>query len=379
MACAGWDAGGAVLELQALTVRAGGFELGPVDLTVGEGECHVILGPTGGGKTVLLEGVLGLRAVAAGKVILGGEDIGGQAVESRRIGYVPQDLALFPHLSVRGNIEYGLRVRRIRDRERGRLIEELAETVGITGLMGRSPGNLSGGERQRVALVRALASGCRMLLLDEPFSALNESLRKDLWLMIKDLQRRYRLTLLMITHDLEEAFFLGDRLSVLIDGRVCQSAAKRTVYQHPATLEVAQFFGIKNLYRGRLEAITGGRARVVCARLGTTVEVCAQGLPSGVGQGAELVVGIRATEVMVRREGIPHPPRENLLRGRIVALHDKGAAYTVLFLPEGAQDRVEIELNTHAYRRLGLAEGGVRTVSLKQENLFVVRGAERLR
>jgi len=181
------------------------------------------------------------------------------------------------------------------------------------------------------------------------------------------------LTLLMITHDLEEAFFLGDQLSVLIDGRLHQSDIKHKVYQQPASIEVAQFFGIKNLFAGVLSRQNDGRIIVQSSVLHCDLDVDVQEALLGIASGAEVSAGIRANEVMVLR-GDADPSRwANTMSGRVHAILDKGAAYTVLFRPDTAAGlNIEIELNSHAYRRLGLYEGKDIRISLKRENLFVI-------
>jgi ABC-type Fe3+/spermidine/putrescine transport system ATPase subunit len=355
-----------VLELNGLTSGAGSFTIHPVSLKVEQGESHVILGPTGSGKTLLLETILGLRHIDAGRIELAGVDITSEPVEKRGIGYVPQDLALFPHLNVLDNILYGSRIRNGEDIQQDQFINELTQAVRIEHLLERMPDKLSGGEKQRVALVRAIASGCKVLLLDEPFSSVNESLRKDLWLMINALQKRFGLTLLLITHDLEEAFFLSDTMSIFINGRMQQSSAKRDVYQQPATRDVARFFGIKNLYKGVLE-----HGVVTAAELG--MELAIDSTLHQAIAGRKVMVGIRANEVMILRDDADPTRWENTVSGQVRAILDKGAAYTVLFTPDTAPHAtIEIELNSHAYRRLNINEGKKLSVSLKKENLFLI-------
>jgi molybdate transport system ATP-binding protein len=374
MASGSWVSGIIVLTLDNIVSQAGAFKLEPVTLHVEEGDCHVILGPTGSGKTVLLETILGLRDVISGHISLAGREVTSIPVEKRSIGYVPQDLALFPHLNVLENIRYGSNVREGEGHVDDSLINELTSAVRIEHLLQRFPENLSGGERQRVALVRAIASGCKVLLLDEPFSSVNESLRKDLWLMMKQLQARFGLTLLMITHDLEEAFFLGDRLSVMINGRIHQSDNKRNAYQQPATHEVAQFYGIKNLFDGVLSKNADGSATVKTSTLHYDLAVDMDQSSIAELENTEVITGIRAVEVMILREEADPSRWENTMTGHVHVILDKGAAYTVLFNPDNAPDlHIEIELNSHAYRRLRLNEGKKVSISLKKENLFVIQ------
>jgi len=173
-----------VLTLDRVCARAGTFRLSDISISVGQGESHVLLGPSGAGKTTLLEAIIGLRPLTGGRVELSGRDLAGVPAERRGMGYLPQRLSLFPHLTVRENILYGPRSRRLRPADYQPVVDALVEAVGIGELLDRRPATLSGGARQRVALVRALAARPPVLLLDEPFSALNESLRHELWRLL---------------------------------------------------------------------------------------------------------------------------------------------------------------------------------------------------
>ena len=172
-----------MLEVAELSVRAGGFSLSDISLEVYPSSCHVLLGPTGSGKTLLLESIIGLRNPDKGKILLDGSDITGCPAERRGLAYVPQDLALFPHLTVRENILYPLRIRGSKQNADNGIVRELIESLDIRHVLDRPVSNLSGGERQRTALARAVASGCRTLILDEPLSALHQSLKRELWFL----------------------------------------------------------------------------------------------------------------------------------------------------------------------------------------------------
>lgn len=241
-----------MLEIQSLSVSAGSFQLQEVSLEVRAGECHALLGPSGSGKSTLLRAILGVLPPDGGEIRLEGKDIVGLPIEHRGLGYVPQQLGLFPHLTVRGNLEYGARARGVPASTYRPLLDKLVLVAGIEPHLDRLPETLSGGERQRVGLVRALVSQPRVVLLDEPFTALDEVLRRDLWRLMNELQRQWSLTVLLVTHDLDEAFFLADRISVLLSGRPAQQGTKEEVYSRPATAEVARFLGVENLLPGQI-------------------------------------------------------------------------------------------------------------------------------
>jgi molybdate transport system ATP-binding protein len=255
-----------VLTLDRVSARAGTFRLSEVSLTVGDGESHVLLGPSGAGKTTLLEVIIGLRSLSGGRIVFSGRDLAGVPAEKRGMGYLSQRLSLFPHLTVRENVTYGPRARRMDPAEYQPVVDALVQAVGIADLLDRRPDTLSGGERQRVALVRALAARPPLLLLDEPFSALNESLRHELWRLLKSLQAQYGFAILMITHDLSEGFFLGDHITVLIDGQIQQSDNRDEVWRHPGTVAVAQYLGIRNLFPGTVAAVEDWSAALTAPR-----------------------------------------------------------------------------------------------------------------
>lgn len=302
-----------MLEIESLTVAVGSFRLRDVNLAVARGECHAVLGPSGSGKSTLLNAVLGVLPPVSGSIRLEGRDLADVPIERRGLGYVPQQLGLFPHLTVRDNLAYSARARGIPAAEFQPVVDKLVAATGIAGLLDRMPGTLSGGERQRVGLVRALASQPRLVLLDEPFTALNESLRRELWWLMRELQREWRLTVLLITHDLAEAYFLADRVTMLLDGRVVQQGEKSEVYGRPAASEVARFLGVETLQPGRVLEVRDGLATV---EVGTTrlTALAWPGLP------AEVLVSIRGEEVVLQRDhGAPTSVR-NALPARVVSV-----------------------------------------------------------
>ncbi|MBX3463291.1 MAG: ATP-binding cassette domain-containing protein [Planctomycetes bacterium] len=302
-----------MLEVDALTVAAGGFRLHEVALTVPDGECHAVLGPSGSGKSTLLHALLGLLPPERGRIVLGGADVTRLPIERRGFGYVPQGLGLFPHLSVHDNLTYGARARGVPAAELRRLVDRLVERTGIGHLLDRRPPTLSGGERQRVGLVRALASQPRLLLLDEPFTALNESLRRELWWLLRELQRERRLAVLLVTHDLAEAYFLAERVTVLLDGRVVQQGEKAEVFGRPVAPAVARFLGVETLHPGRVLRVHEGLATVAVGSVELTA-LASPGLP------ADVLVSIRGEEVVLQAHGGGASSARNALPARVLAV-----------------------------------------------------------
>ncbi|HEV2291552.1 MAG TPA: ABC transporter ATP-binding protein [Gemmatimonadales bacterium] len=239
-----------MIHLDRVGVRAGEFTLDDVSLTVPTGAHAVLLGPTGSGKTTLLEAIAGHLPLLRGRIELGGVDVASVPPERRRIGVVYQHYHLFPHLSVRDNIGYGLRpAADAPPPARGR-VEELAAALGLLHLLDRAPRALSGGERQRVALARALAPAPRIVLLDEPFAAADPAMRQQLRRELRALHERERFTILQVSHDFEEALRLATLVAVLADGRIVQQGTPEAVFQRPASAFVAEFLGAGNVLAG---------------------------------------------------------------------------------------------------------------------------------
>ncbi len=231
-----------MIRIRNLEVRAGAFRLRLGDLTLGDGEYLVILGPTGAGKTVLLETIAGLRHPLVGHIWFDAEEVTYRPPEKRRAGFVYQDYVLFPHMTVERNIAFGASPSAAPTR-----VPHLAALLGIEGLLPRHPPGLSGGEQQRVALARALAIDPRVLLLDEPLSALDGETRRELRTELRRIQRELCTTVLHVTHDLDEALALGDRLAVLVDGEMRQVGSPTDIVRHPADTDVARLVGSTNL------------------------------------------------------------------------------------------------------------------------------------
>lgn len=250
-----------------------------VDLQIDDGEFIALLGPSGSGKTTLLRIIAGLEFQDEGRVAFDGEDVSDTPVADRRVGFVFQHYALFRHMTVGENVAFGLSVARNRRpaKERRAKAEELLRLVQLDGLSQRYPAQLSGGQRQRVALARALAIEPRLLLLDEPFGALDARVRKDLRRALRDLHKQMGLTSIFVTHDQEEAMELADRVVVMNHGRIEQIGTPDMIYAHPATSFVSAFVGETNVMptgdgvlHARPHEITllreGGRELVVGSR-----------------------------------------------------------------------------------------------------------------
>lgn len=243
-----------LLSIRNISKKLGDFSISNVSFSVEAGDYFVILGPSGVGKTVLLETIAGQLIPDSGRIILNGRDITREKIQKRRIGLVYQIRSLFPHLTVRQNIAYGLRMRGSRCRRR---VGELAADVGVSHLLERRPDNLSGGEYQRVALARTIATDPLCLLLDEPLSNLDVQSRSGMRSLLRKLCRHGQ-TVVHITHDYEEALSLATRMAVMENGRILQVDEPQELFRHPKSDFVARFIGIRNFFRGELAAHGGG-------------------------------------------------------------------------------------------------------------------------
>jgi putative spermidine/putrescine transport system ATP-binding protein len=235
-----------------------------LDLDIADGEFFSMLGPSGSGKTTVLRMIAGFERPTKGQVLLGGEDVTDRPPFARDVNTVFQDYALFPHMSVRQNVEYGMRVKKVAAAERRERAGRALATVRLEAFGDRRPHQLSGGQRQRVALARALVNRPKVLLLDEPLGALDLKLRREMQIELKELQREVGITFVFVTHDQEEALTMSDRIAVFREGRIEQLASPVDLYEHPRSSFVAGFVGTSNLLEGEVaRALVGSHGSFV--------------------------------------------------------------------------------------------------------------------
>ena len=230
-----------------------------VDLDVTDGEFLTLLGPSGSGKTTVLRMIAGFEQPTSGTIELAGVDVTEVPPYNRDVNTVFQDYALFPHMDVLSNVEYGLKVKKVPKAERRQRAEEALASVRLAEYGSRKPSQLSGGQRQRVALARALVNRPRVLLLDEPLGALDLKLREQMQVELKELQRAVGITFVFVTHDQEEALTMSDRIAVFDAGRIAQIGTPVEIYEHPQTPFVAGFVGVSNLLEAGVAATLLGR------------------------------------------------------------------------------------------------------------------------
>ena len=263
MSAPGAAVAGARLALERISHRYGDtLAVDDVSMQIGAGELVALLGPSGCGKTTLLRVIAGLIRAQDGHVVIGGDTVDALPPNQRGAGIVFQNYALFPHMTVAANVAYGLKANRAERSVVQETVKRMLSLVRLQGFEARHPRELSGGQQQRVALARTLAVSPRVLLLDEPFGALDKNLRLDMQIEVKRLQRELGITTVMVTHDQEEALGMADRIAVMDGGRVEQFGTPDEIYDRPATRFVAGFVGTSNLLPGRLSPGAGGTATV---------------------------------------------------------------------------------------------------------------------
>jgi len=339
-------------------------------------ELVALFGPSGAGKSVTLQCIAGLVKPDSGRIAINERPVFDSSrslslpPQRRRVGYVFQNYALFPHLSVEENIAYG--ISDLPRAERSRRLQEMVGMMRLDGLEKRRPHELSGGQRQRVALARALITEPDILLLDEPFAALDSAIRSRLQGELLELFSRLKMTIVLVTHNLAEAYTLSQRMIVYGDGRVLQVGHRDEIIRRPATRAVARFVGTKNIFRGTVRE----RGKDFLRIEGESFAVFTSLYPYKAGDEVEFC--IRPEEIMLVRPGQEESLtiRENQVRGFITQEVAHGSSYTLLFrLDPGhcADDYdLQIELPTHVHNRLDLASQKEWTVSLKRNALHVL-------
>ena len=282
---------GPIIDVRRVTKRFGAFPaLDDVSVFIGAGEFFSLLGPSGCGKTTLLRLLAGFDDPTEGTIAIAGQPVAGVPPNRRPTNMVFQSYAIFPHLSVAENVGYGLRRLRLDRAEHDRRVGDVLSMVALSGLGSRRPHELSGGQRQRVALARALVMRPKVLLLDEPLSALDKKLRERMHVELRQLQRAVGVTFVLVTHDQEEALTLSDRLAVMFRGRIAQVDRPEEIYQRPASREVAEFLGGMNFLSATVTAETPATLTLAVAALGAAT---VPRPPNLEGAGRELTVGVR--------------------------------------------------------------------------------------
>jgi molybdopterin-binding protein len=353
-----------VIRLEGLAVQSGPFALADVTFDVPRGGYGLVIGPTGSGKTTLLEAIAGHHRARAGRVLLDGRDASALPPEARGVGFVYQQYHLFPHLTVAENIGYGLR--RLDAPARRTRVETLAAMLGITDLLARTTLRLSGGEQQRVAIARALAPRPRVLLLDEPFAALDPATRRSLRRELRALHQREGTTTLQVTHDFDEALRLGERVAVLADGRIAQSGTPEEVFRHPNSAFVARFIGAGNVIPG---TVRWRGAPPAAGEAGPAVFDAGPFVLDVLADAEGQAHAVLRPEDLTLSRGVPEGSARNHLRATVAQLERTGP---VTFVHLDAGRPLVASLTTASVEALRLAPGDAVVATCKATAVLLV-------
>ncbi|MDR3403636.1 MAG: ABC transporter ATP-binding protein [Chthoniobacter sp.] len=356
-----------MVELRNVTKRFGDFTaVDNIDLTIKEGEFLTLLGPSGCGKTTLLRMVSGFEIPTEGSVWLAGADVTHLPPYRRDVNQVFQSYALFPHLTVEGNISFGLRMRKLSRAEIADRVKQVTELVSLSGMEKRKPNELSGGQRQRVALARAIVCQPKVLLLDEPLSALDAKLRQAMQIELKRLQKKLGITFVFVTHDQEEALTMSDRIAVVNKGRIEQIGDCAEIYHAPRTSFVASFIGEANI----LEATVVGREGVYTRlRLAPDVEVRIPTDPQVTAR-SELLVSIRPEKIHLQKT---KPEGENAFEAEVSEEVFKGAIDELSLKSPGGLELTAVVANESATQET-FHKGEKVWCTLHPNDLVIVHG-----
>ena len=347
-----------MIRLENLTVQLKQFTLSAINLKVQRGEYFIILGPTGAGKTLLLETIAGLRKSDAGSIFINNIDVTRMEPERRRIGFVYQDYALFPHLSVKDNIIFGLKCRRVTKASITERLTRLTELLNIGDLLEHRPETLSGGEKQKVSLARALSTDPDVVLLDEPISALDPQQRESVQNDLKDICKKLNRTFIHVTHNFEEAVALGDRMAVLSEGQLIQSGTPEEIFRHPNSEFVARFAMTRNIFSGLVTDDGSGGAifTIDNNKLEVVTELRGQ-----------LHASVRPEDILISREMLISSAR-NSIKGKITHVDNRGAT---LYITISTPIQFVCLVTRRSYEELGLSEGNNAYVTFKASAIHV--------
>jgi len=333
-----------MIEIKNLCVDLGDFLLYDINFTVSEGEYFVVLGPTGAGKTVLLESIAGLYPIKSGGIWLRGKEVARLEPEKRGVSIVYQDHALFPHLSVKDNVIFGLKLRKEKHQEIKATLDWITDLLSISHLLHRKPETLSGGERQKVALARALSTKPEVLLLDEPLSALDPETRENIQQELRRLHKVLNITTIHVTHDFEEAIALGHRIAVIGDGHLKQVGTPEQIFRQPNSEFVARFAMTRNIFRG--EAMHKANGDTVFSTQSTE-------FVSATDTEGTCHASIRPEDILISLEPIRSSAR-NCFPGTITGINDKGAT---LYITVNLPPDISCLVTHHSFEEMGLEEG----------------------
>ncbi len=307
------------LKLQNLSKRWRDFKLKNIDLTIEDGAYFVILGPTGAGKTLLLETIMGFHEPDQGRILLNGVDVTNEPPEKRQIGYVSQNCVLFPHMTVRQNVEFGLKMKGMVKTERDQKVDQLLEFAGLNAMAHRRPVTLSGGEKQKVALMRALATEPQLIVLDEPLTAIDLETACEIKSELKRVHMSGK-TVIHVTHNQVEGFSLGSKMAIINSGEIVQTGKPKEIFATPRSKFVARFLGYENIFKAKL--IEQQASLSLVEARGITLKI------SGKVDAPECTIAVRPEDIIVDVAPIKNEAL-NVLKGTIIEFADQGPTVSI--------------------------------------------------
>jgi len=349
-----------MIEIEGLSREWADFSLKEINLTVEDGEYFVVLGPSGAGKSLLLETIAGFYTPNRGRITLNGTDITDLPPEKRGIAMVYQDYMLFPNMTVRENIAYGLRRRHMEEKEIKRETERAAKLLGITEILERNPLTLSGGEQQRVALARAMVVRPALLLLDEPTGSLDATLQREMRRELLSLHKELGGMVIHITHSRDEAISMAHRIAIMFGGKIEQAGTPSEIFRRPRSRRLADFVGVENILEGTIISGAGG-TMVDTGRL--KIVVAGQ-----IEHGKKVLASVRPEEIMLSKEPLKSSAR-NCIAGKITGMQDM-ASFTEITVDAGAP--ILVHITRQALMEMEITVGSDVYLSFKATSVNVI-------
>jgi spermidine/putrescine transport system ATP-binding protein len=357
-----------IIDLESVTKNFGTFQaLKGIDAVIHEGEFFSLLGPSGCGKTTLLRMIAGFEDVTSGTILIGGENMAGIPANQRPTNMVFQSYAIFPHLSVAQNVGYGLVTKKMAKAEIAKEVESALAMVDLAGYGSRAAHELSGGQRQRVALARALVMRPKVVLLDEPLSALDKKLRDQMQIELRELQKSLGITFILVTHDQEEALIMSDRIAVMFDGQIAQLATPEELYKRPVSKTVASFIGVMNFLEARVTGSTDTHYELAIPTLGE-VSIPRENAPKTLDTSKVNDIGVRPEMLTIAFDG--QEGFEKTVEGVVVNTSYYGdMTYYDVTLPK-TKEPVTISMRNTAGRSI-VPIGGTVTIGWGAESIVL--------
>ena len=361
-----------VIQIEGAIKRYGSLTIIP-GLTQGikNGEFFTLLGPSGCGKTTLLRMIAGFNSIEGGEIRFNDQVINDIPAHKRNIGMVFQSYAIFPHLTVRENVEYGLKLRKFSKAEMKQKVDEILDVVKITEYQDRLPERLSGGQQQRVALARAIVIHPSVLLMDEPLSNLDAKLRVEMRSAIREVQKKVGITTVYVTHDQEEALSISDRIAVMKDGEIQQTAAPHTIYTRPYNIFVSTFIGHSNLFKGRVKLSGDGKS----VTFANGYELPLDDLGEEAADGQEVLISVRPEEFSIQQDGLPCRVKTKVFLGKYI---NYSLEFPAEMLQPG-QPSIEFSQDLgHAERILEVGDTVTLRPNRRKVNVFLADGSRNI-